>query len=412
MSEGLYITAMDISSILTKSFEFLKTYNKNIILGTSMLIAAISINQAIINNTIGASVTSNVSTMILSILIGVGYFMFTTLQPTLKEDFVSIAFTGGIYLIVAILIYTFVKVDAVTFSLFAYSITIVLSLIFITGLALFFYIFSNYLKSFTGFTGFLIHFLFYIPCLLISFVNYIVNEFNLTTKPVFILFILEILLLLLYIYIPQFITHISSKEGIPILEDSVFLNYQQSFPMKNHTKLPDMELQIAGNTKETVIRNYAISMWTYVNKHSSGQTETDIFNYGNGKPKVTYYRYDNNDNTADKYRIYFTNESDGIDTTKPYYDISLPMQRWNNLVFNYSSTHADLFVNGYLERTFKFSNEKIPSYSPSDMITVGSDNGIHGAISNIRYYPTTLSKHRISNMYTIFMKKTPPTFNL
>ena len=141
------------------------------------------------------------------------------------------------------------------------------------------------------------------------------------------------------------------------------------------------------------------------------------------KPRITYYNSDGQSEQRDIYRIYFTNNTAlNKDTDeygnlikdndfKPYYELKLPAQRWNNLVFNYSSTHADLFVNGNLERTFKL-NQKLPEYSSSDVFTTGSNNGLDGAISNIRYYPKTISKHRITSMYNIFMKKTPPTINL
>ena len=186
--------------------------------------------------------------------------------------------------------------------------------------------------------------------------------------------------------------------------------------------MPDMDLQMDENVNKTQFQSYALSMWTYVNVHGSNKlaynTETPIFDYGEGKPKITYYTGDNQQSTRDIYRIYFTNNlksNNDTDTTndfKPYYEIKLSPQRWNNLVFNYSSTHADLFVNGHLERTFSFKNNNMPKLNTSDVITTGSQDGLHGAISNIRYYPKTLSKHKITGMYNIFMKKSPPTINL
>jgi len=398
-------------TIITKGVEFIKSYNKHLVLVISIIIAGISINDGLNNSNNNQPVAGNVSTAVIAIILGIGYFMFTQLQDKFNNNRALLGSTFGFFLLLAIVIYTFVKVDIQTFTFFAYLTGALATLILAVGLALFFYVFSNYLKSFTGWGGFFVYFLFYIPCLLLSFVQYVITEFKLTTSPVLILFVVELLLLLLYIYIPKLINHISSKEGIPVLEGSVFLNSPNTFSLSGRNIMPDMDIQLAGNINKTPFQNYAISMWTYLNAHSTNKIaynkESVIFDYGKGKPKVTYFPGDNPD-AAPVYRIYFTTQ----DKDSSFYELKLPMQRWNNLVFNYSSTHADLFVNGHLERTFSFANGKMPIINATDVITTGSIDGLHGAISNIRYYLKPLSKHRIANMYNIFMKKTPPTINL
>lgn len=396
--------------ILTKGIEIIQSNHKYIVLAISLLIAGISINDGLTNSQNNESVSGNVSTVVISLVLGIGYFMFSRLQSGYANNSATILPIVGMFMFVSMLIYTFVKVDIQTFTFFAYVTGTIATLIFIIGLAIFFYIFSNYLKSFTGWTGFFVYFLFYIPCLLLALVNYIISEFKLTTNPVLILFVIEILLLLVYVYIPDIINHVSKSDSIAVLEDSRSLNSQNVFDISNHTKLPDMDFQLAGNTNNNVTRNYAMSLWTYVNAQNLNNmvkgTELNIFDYGNGKPKITYYRPDDNV-SSHKYRIYFTDAA--IDNR--FYEMALPMQRWNNLVFNYSSTHVDLFVNGRLERTFSFVGGKTPINNGETIIT-GSPDGLHGAISNIRYYPKTVSKSRIANMYNIFLKKTPPTINL
>ena len=372
----------------------------------------------------------NMVVIFISLLFGAGYYNYKSLSSS--NLIYNQLFTFFLFIAFISLIYWFTTLDIKTFTTFTYLSSIVLILITIVALSIIFIMLSNWLKSLHGWTGFFVNFLFYIPCLLNTFVYYLISEFKLTTSPVLILFFIEILLLLCYLYIPEIVNHITNKDGTLLhntntlangdieIQDTFFLNAQNSFSLDEHV-MPDMKFQINGNRNKTTFQNYAISMWTYVNAHGSNKlaynTESLIFDYGEGKPKITYYNGDDQD-TRDKYRIYFTNnttlnkDDDADNNFKEYYEMKLPLQRWNHLVFNFSSTHADLFVNGHLERTFSFADGKMPTFSNTDVVTTGKNDGLHGAISNIRYYTKTLSKHKITNMYNIFMKKTPPTFNM
>ena len=372
----------------------------------------------------------NMVVVFISLIFGAGYYSYKS--KSASSLIYHQLFTFVLIIAIIFLIYWFTTIDVKTFATFSYLSSIALLLIAIVTLSIIFLMLSNWLKSLNGWTGFFVNFIFYIPCLLNTFVYYLISEFKLTTSPVLILFFIEILLLLSYLYIPDIVNHITNTDGTLLynsniladgnteIQDTFFLNTQNSFSLDEQV-MPDMKFQINGNRNKTTFQNYAISMWTYVNAHGSNKlaynTESLIFNYGEGKPKITYYNGDDQD-TRDKYRIYFTNNTtlneDGNSSTdfKEYYEMKLPLQRWNNLVFNFSSTHADLFVNGHLERTFSFANGKMPTFAETDVVTTGKNDGLHGAISNIRYYTKTLSKHKITNIYNIFMKKTPPTFNM
>ena len=418
---------MDPSKILS---------NKYTILLLSFIIIAITtydgINKINSEEPDRENIIINMVVVFISLVFGAGYYSYnsTTASPNLIYHQL---FTFFLFIAFIFLIYWFTTIDVKTFATFSYLSSIVLLLIAIVTLSIIFLMISNWLKSLNGWTGFLVNFLFYIPCLLNTFVYYLISEFKLTTSPVLILFFIEILLLLSYLYIPEIVNHITNKDGTLLyntstlangkteIQDTFFLNTKNTFSLDEQV-MPDMDFQINGNRNKTTFQNYAISMWTYVNAHGNNKlaynTESLIFDYGKGRPKITYYNGDDQD-TRDKYRIYFTNNTtlndDDSDTTndfKEYYEMKLPLQRWNHLVFNFSSTHADLFVNGHLERTFAFANGKMPTFAENDVVTTGKNDGLHGAISNIRYYTKTLSKHKITNIYNIFMKKTPPTFNM
>lgn len=305
------------------------------------------------------------------------------------------------------------------FESVAFTMYIVSILIVFVGMAILFNVFLNFFKSLRGLTGYFVNMLFFIPCLISDFVTYILNEYKATPNTVLILFVVEILLLLLYVYLPNMLFTISMKDGIPVLANYEYLREENVISLENEILTDSRSINVFSDDDTTVRKEYSFSMWLYLNQHSTSMAsynkETNIFSFGNGKPKITYYNNENDPDNKDIYRIYFSNpnyqgtEQENIENT--YYDLKLPSQKWNHIVFNYKSRHVDLFVNGNLVRTFTFK-KTIPTYNLGDLITIGSNNGLSGAIANIRYYKKNLSKHEIATIYNMLMNKNPPVNNL
>lgn len=293
----------------------------------------------------------------------------------------------------------------------AYSMYVLSIFIVIVALAIFFNVFINFFKSLKGISGFIANIIFFLPCLLTDFISYITDEYKTTPNKVLTLFGIEIILLLLYFYLPDLLNKISIKDGVPVLEKYVYLNEENIIPLEDNIIAESDHIKTFAQGQEHVSREYSFSMWIFLNQHSTSMSsynkETNIFDFGNGKPKITYYNNENDPKNKDIYRIYFTNEIDG----KNYYDLQIPNQKWNHIVFNYKSRHVDLFVNGKLLRTFTFE-KKIPSYNLGDLVTTGSINGLNGSIANIRYYQKNLSKQQINTIYNTLMNKNPPINNL
>jgi len=282
-------------------------------------------------------------------------------------------------------------------------------LIVIFAMALFAYMFSNYLKSLDGPIGFLTYLVFYLPCLMVDFVTYIIKEFKMTTNEIYVLFVVEIVLILIYLYVPKLVSKIIKKHGIDLLADSAFLDIKKVIGNSDQMKIPDDG--IFNIQQPTFRREYSLSMWVYLNTQSPSfmaySRETPIFDYGNGKPKVVYFNNTSDPNHRDKIIVYFTDSN-----LKPAsYEFSITHQKWHNIVFNYTSNHVDLFVNGSLEKTYDFIDNQ-PNYLVSDNITVGSTNGLDGAICNVRYFTSIQTKSQIANGYNLLMNKNPPTNNL
>jgi len=322
------------------------------------------------------------------------------------------------------IIYSYSSLDKKTFNFVSYAMNLLLILIILVGLAIFFYIFGNYFKSLNNFSGFVVYFIFYIPCLIIDFFKYMLKEFRMTSSSIYVLFIIEALLILTYLYSKNIINYFITKttKNMVLLEKTEFLDMKTTISSNYDLRIKDpivsndsgsfkrVDQTQSLDTKETYSyrKRYALSMWVYLNNqppnNMSYSKETEIFNYGDGKPRITYYNDITTDNDKDKYIFYFTNSNDQNSSVK----MTLPGQKWNYIVFNYYSDKVDLFINGNLEKSYVFDNN-IPTYLPSDNITVGTKDGLDGAICNVNYFIEPLTKSQITNAYNLLMMKNPPT---
>jgi len=335
-----------------------------------------------------------------------------------------VAFTTMIMMTVvlgcAIYFYNYNSSFGKTYTMYAdIALYTIVFLIIIVSLALVYKIFINSLRRQTGIVGFIINFIFFIPCLFGDFVEYLKFQFRITPNIVFILFILEILLIIAFIYIPILIDGAVNQDKLSVLPNSVFIN--KAIAIGNNDSLsPLVANDIAGNDVKTARANYGMSMWIYLNQQpnqSRNPRLINIFSYGTKdsmKPQVSYFEKGMQNSNKNIYRITFAgpqesvNSDVAIDTS---YDIELTSQKWNHLFFNYHSNSVDLFVNGILERTYDM-NGRIPHYSPLDIMTVGEDGGLDGAVCNVTYYKNEQTKFQITNLYNLLMNKNPPINNI
>ena len=143
--------------------------------------------------------------------------------------------------------------------------------IIVVGMSLFYNLFLNQSYRQEGMIGFLIYFIFFIPCLFDDFLRFLFKEFQTTPNIVFVLFILEIIFLIAYFYIPANILKNSLAKGKILIEDPLFLGTEHRLAnseillKKNDPDMDKMGKSSSMVESKVYNRNYAISLWLSYN---------------------------------------------------------------------------------------------------------------------------------------------------
>ena len=333
-------------------------------------------------------------------------------------SFIAIASMAGVFALFGGMFYLYSNMSSTYFPIINYILNIIIFLGIMIALSMVYNIASNNLNKLEGPAGLAIGILFYIPCMISDFISYMMQQYKLTPNVVLVLFVIEILLILLYIYIPKVVTKVLIPKNMVLQNIPVFLDEGPVTIATANTLYPQDTTDLF-KPENPFLKNYSLSMWIFINPQNTSRAsyaqETEFFNYSYTdkdnkswpKPRITY-SYDTNDSplvngqtpTKDQYHIY-------IGPTLPSHNITVVSQKWNQFVFNYNNNLVDLFVNGNLERSFTLS--ELPQYDITDTITIGSPNGLDGAICNVTYTNTPLTAFQIANTYNLLMIKNPPT---
>lgn len=433
MENSMFInSAKDLFATFTSSIQnnFNKIFNssniatpeqRSLLLGSIMkylgvlLVIILSIILLVKSSSDPSAMNKNMISYVLLIIIPL-LLSLIIFSPVIKgNDMPMLTIISVVFSIFMILIYSYYSMSWTPNTIYygGYAMNILFFIIVIIGLGIIFKVFSGQFKKLSGWPGFFANLFFFIPCLLSDGLQYLFQQFKITPNVVILLLFIEIALIILYAYTPLIIDKILQKNTSLLLNKPIFID--KEIPIGNSSMfllnpIDDNSVYKQTNPYRT---NYTFSMWIYLNPQSNTNNAyingAKIFDFGdgksNGKPSIYYKNQSDNTRLANKdiYMVSFTNKG-GRDST---YEISLPNQKWNNFVFNYFDSKVDLYINGSLERTFEFSNN-IPEYSPTDVITVGSNNGLLGAICNVNYFKTPTSPEKIATVYNLLSMKNPP----
>lgn len=114
-------------------------------------------------------------------------------------------------------------------------------------------------------------------------------------------------------------------------------------------------------------------------------------------------------NTATLDRQHIRNREFSCNIDDKTVEFKVPLQRWNNLVFNYHDNMVDIFLNGELASTISLAENCIPYYGEEMNMIIGNDkNTLHGAICNVHYSQNIMSSTIIAQNYNLLKLRNPP----
>lgn len=301
----------------------------------------------------------------------------------------------------------------------------IVTLIVIVGLGILYRALITYMERLTGWGGFIAQLIFYIPCVIYDVWEYLLQQVQLTPYSIYLFILFEFILIILYAFLPDISYKLTGKDNaVQLLDNVVFLDENEMIiANSDDLKIPKTPNQLS--TKDEYLTNYCISMWLYINPHPPNHPgynkETHIFSYGfkdqsgidHVKPMIRYYGGGGGDDQLierNKLIFYLSRYPPIKQYAKDdhtFYDLTIPMQKWNQIILNYNRNKVEIYLNGNLERTFEM-NKNIPQYNDLDSITIGEENGIDGGICNITYYRHPLSLDQIALSYNTMVLSNLP----
>ena len=197
----------------------------------------------------------------------------------------------------AVILYYVLSNITIDFSMFNnYGTLIILFVIVITGLMILYNIFEKQIRNMDSWVGFVVNFIFYIPCLVDMFFKYMLENYINTPNWIITLFVCELLFILIYIYLLPIIKNKMTENAVVLLDKPVMLNEMHNeltteMKKSRANKILNLDYLNADDTKiqnvlegSTYRKHYSISMWIYVNPASYSRIgytkESNIFYYG------------------------------------------------------------------------------------------------------------------------------------
>lgn len=261
----------------------------------------------------------------------------------------------------------------------------------LTWLVIFYKRFQAYIYNMKGWWGFIVNFILFIPCLISDMFEYLYGDFKITPKIVFITLFIELVIVLLYIYVPKIAKKMQEQSGKIIIDKPERINLKKDITnyIDMQSEKPATKTLTAPDREVMVRKRFALSMWVYIvpmpPNHAPYNKTANILNFAY-HPRIAY------NGTNKKFSIdYNTQDADTFEA---------PTEKWNHIVVNYDKDTVDMFLNGELKSTIprQKANE---TFSVGDILTIGQNNGLQGGIAKVLYFEQPLLSFEIQRMYKL-----------
>ena len=332
--------------------------------------------------------------ILFPVLIGFGYLTYSygvISDPKELGRFAAIT----ILLFLAIYFYNYLKISDTVATSLSFMSNIVMASIVIFAVIILAKVFKDIAYSVEGMPGIVMRLLFFIPCLLADFFDFLMGQMAASPFVVYVLIVMEILLILAYFYLPEIMKAYAIKDGHTIINKPELIKNEKR--LISYSELMAAE-KIPTSSEAKIKNEYAFSMWFYIVRLPENQvpynTDATIFEFVNQHPKISY------NGKTNLCKVQFSPAPADNRTFK------IAMQKWVHCVVSYSVNNVDIFINGELMATApRTTNDQTEI---SDYIVVGQDSGLRGGICNVVHYNRSLLKIEIDQMYSINKESDPP----
>jgi hypothetical protein len=260
--------------------------------------------------------------------------------------------------------------------------------------------------------------LFYLPCLLLDFVDTLKEQYKLPIHDMLILLAMEAAFILAGHLLPSAVAKVINHTGVQILSAPISMNPLTKISTHDiqfvnahgveENPVPTVDPSGGVATSTVLLKNYSygVSAWFYIHPqppNTNANYESNFINmlqFGPFGPSMQY----NPKTNAMQFGLYGKLIESSANAPLEVSDI--PLQTWNNVIINSDNGAVDIFINNKLI----YTGNDLPKNQSSSIynVTVGQEDGVNGEMCNIVLNTAPFTKPEIEWLYKSNKVLNPP----